>query len=285
MTDLIDLIFVIITNLGSELFLLATLPIIYYYRREIGLKLATIVLVGIWLTHLLKAYFKIERPPQENWKVSASGYSFPSGHSTNATTYWGYLAYRFREHKFFAILSIILIPLIAYSRMYLGVHRLEDIIGGFIVGLFSIVLIELLSSKKIHNKIALNLGIILAIILPALLVLLTYDAAGSFISEVEISMKTMGAFSGIYVGYLIAEANNLHLPDADNIVDVAIRSVIALILVMVFYLLNKLIEIILVTYVLYWLMGFSITLIVPLILMKGVKNEKPMERVTSWAER
>ncbi len=265
MSDIVDLLFVIITNLGSELFLLATLPVIYYYRKEIGLKLATVVLIGIWLTHFLKAYFKIERPPEELWKVSASGYSFPSGHSTNAASYWGYLAYRFRKYRVFVLLSFLLIILIGYSRIYLGVHRFEDIIGGYLVGLFSIALVEVLSNRRVHEEISLGVSISFMIILPAILVYITYIVAGSFISDVEVAIKAMGAFSGIYVGYLIAESKSMHLPDTDNLVELAIRSIIALLLIIVIYLLNKFVMISLLTYVLYWFMGISITLIVPMI--------------------
>jgi len=265
---MVDYLFILITNLGSELFLLASLPIIYYYRREIGIRIATIVLTGIWLTHILKAYFKIERPPEKFWKVSASGYSFPSGHSTNAASYWGYLAYRSRNHRILAIIFILLIPLIGYSRVYLGVHRFEDIIGGFIVGLFSIILIEFLFRSDIKNRFNLYSGLVTSIILPLLLAFATFIVAGGFISEVEVAFKTMGALSGVYFGYIIAENKQIHLEDTDKVSEIAIRSIIALVLIMIIYLLNKLTSTMLLTYVFYWFMGLSITLLVPIIIKK-----------------
>lgn len=268
MSSIIDYLFILITNLGSELFLLITLPIIYYFRREIGIRIATIVLTGIWLTHILKAYFRIERPPKELWKVSASGYSFPSGHATNATSYWGYLAYRLRNRKILAIIFTLLIPLIGYSRVYLGVHRLEDIIGGFIVGLCSIILIEFLFGSGIRERLNIYTSLVISIILPLLLSLSVFLVAGGFISEVEVAFKTMGALSGIYFGYIIAEAKQFHLEDTDKVPEITTRSLLSLVLIMLIYVVNKLISILALTYMFYWLMGVSITLLVPIIIKK-----------------
>ena len=78
-----------------------------------------------------------------------NSYSFPSGHSLIATTYYGFLIYLLLNSKskkttkvigsFFLIIFIILIAL---SRLVLNVHYLTDIIGGIFLGLiFLIVLI------------------------------------------------------------------------------------------------------------------------------------------------
>ncbi len=60
--------------------------------------------------------------------TSASGYSFPSGHTTaafaSAFTYYRLLP------KWFGIPALLLATLIAFSRLYLGVHYPGDIIGG-----------------------------------------------------------------------------------------------------------------------------------------------------------
>ncbi|MFK7904035.1 MAG: phosphatase PAP2 family protein [Chitinophagales bacterium] len=60
-------------------------------------------------------------------------YGFPSGHTSAAVTVWGGLALLFRK-KWLTYLSIALIILIPFSRVYLGVHFLADIIGGYILG-------------------------------------------------------------------------------------------------------------------------------------------------------
>ncbi len=60
-------------------------------------------------------------------------YGFPSGHTSVAVTVWGALALMFRK-KWLTYLSIALIVLIPFSRIYLGVHFLADVIGGYVLG-------------------------------------------------------------------------------------------------------------------------------------------------------
>lgn len=60
-------------------------------------------------------------------------YGFPSGHTSIAIAFWGALALLFRR-RWLSIISISLILLIPFSRIYLGVHFIADVIGGYLVG-------------------------------------------------------------------------------------------------------------------------------------------------------
>lgn len=71
-----------------------------------------------------------------------STFSFPSGHAIIAVTFYGFLTYYFWQKSksqaqkyFIAALGIILILLIGFSRLYLGVHYLSDVLAGYVVGL------------------------------------------------------------------------------------------------------------------------------------------------------
>ena len=75
--------------------------------------------------------------------VNATGWSFPSGHATAAMAVYGFIAYAiarampgFRERFEVIYCSTVLITLIGFSRMFLDVHYLTDILGGFLVGGF-----------------------------------------------------------------------------------------------------------------------------------------------------
>lgn len=78
-----------------------------------------------------------------------TSYSFPSGHSLIATTYYGFLIYLLKNskcdklYKKMGTISLtILIILICLSRLVLNVHYLTDVIGGVILGsIFLIILI------------------------------------------------------------------------------------------------------------------------------------------------
>ncbi len=79
-------------------------------------------------------------------RVLENGYnSFPSGHVTVATAMalivWMILPKKWRW------LSIVWILLVAYSRLYLGAHTPNDIVGAFAVGLISVCVVRLIPYK------------------------------------------------------------------------------------------------------------------------------------------
>lgn len=79
----------------------------------------------------------------ENMLIFVDGKSFPSGHATMATIFFAMLSYIFinTAHKrilkiLYSSLMIVLFLLVGFSRVYLNVHWLSDIIAGFSLGLF-----------------------------------------------------------------------------------------------------------------------------------------------------
>ena len=60
-------------------------------------------------------------------------YALPSGHTSIAAAIWGAMMLLFSQ-KWVKILSLSLIILVPLSRMYLGVHFLGDVLGGYIIG-------------------------------------------------------------------------------------------------------------------------------------------------------
>ncbi|MFK7946261.1 MAG: phosphatase PAP2 family protein [Saprospiraceae bacterium] len=60
-------------------------------------------------------------------------YGFPSGHTSIAVVFWGTLMLLFRK-RWLSILCVSLIILIPFSRIYLGVHFIADVLGGYLVG-------------------------------------------------------------------------------------------------------------------------------------------------------
>lgn len=103
------------------------------------------------LTVGLKLGFHRERPFFSDPLASESSYSFPSGHAGVSLAVYGTIAFiaarhltSIRARLAVLVAAAILILLIGFSRLYLGVHFLTDVIAGFSLGLAWVTLCVLL---------------------------------------------------------------------------------------------------------------------------------------------
>lgn len=93
---------------------------------------------GMLLNVLMKHAFHRARPSFDNPLLTLSSYSFPSGHVAGTTLLYGVLAAMlvskiaaWRRQVVIIVGAIALVMLVALSRVYLGVHYLSDVLGGF----------------------------------------------------------------------------------------------------------------------------------------------------------
>ena len=87
----------------------------------------------------LKALFARDRPLDQ--VIPATGYSFPSGHAFASTVFYGmmvYLVFRLTDRRWARVLAAVAGPLVilavGLSRVYLNVHFLTDVVGGWLAG-------------------------------------------------------------------------------------------------------------------------------------------------------
>ena len=73
--------------------------------------------------------------PYGNSMTTATGYSFPSGHTMNAASVFGGAAFRKELPKALRILPVVIMLLVAFSRNYLGVHTPQDTLVGIAAGM------------------------------------------------------------------------------------------------------------------------------------------------------
>jgi len=74
--------------------------------------------------------------PAGDAMTEATGYSFPSGHTTTAVPIYGGVAVTYgKKYKVVAAICIILALITGFSRNYLGVHTPQDVVVGFLLSM------------------------------------------------------------------------------------------------------------------------------------------------------
>lgn len=106
-----------------------------------------------------KAFYMRPRPSMVEKLVEVSNYSYPSGHSLSAATFYitiGLLLCEYYQHHrqrmviFF--LGVMMMLLVGVSRIYLGVHYPSDVLGGMALGAaWALVLPAIMSYRRLGN--------------------------------------------------------------------------------------------------------------------------------------
>lgn len=149
-TPLFNHVFYAITSLGFWLVIAcgtAAAIFVLWYRRKAELILPlTISIVSCQLlTYLGKLAFHRLRP--EGGVLDPFGYSFPSGHASISLALYGFCCFlgmqftqRWSTRINLLLLGALIAFLIGFSRLYLGVHYLSDVLAGYLVGTLSLAL-------------------------------------------------------------------------------------------------------------------------------------------------
>ncbi len=124
-----------VTQLGGEvIFIVAAVVVFWCVSKWEGYYLMTVAFCGTVLNQFLKLICRVPRPwvrdPKftivESARAEATGYSFPSGHTQNAIGLFGGMA-RWGGRRWVRLGLTVLALVIAFSRMYLGVHTPADV--------------------------------------------------------------------------------------------------------------------------------------------------------------
>ena len=140
------------SELAEPLVTFLLLALVYWcIDKRGGQLMAFNVSFACWLNQWVKRVFKIERPwvrdaritPVEAAVPGAGGYSMPSGHTTRAFATWGAAGYcackeqtfSQKAKKYIAWLLWLVVALVMFSRNYLGVHTMSDVLVALVVGI------------------------------------------------------------------------------------------------------------------------------------------------------
>ncbi|NLD17925.1 MAG: phosphatase PAP2 family protein, partial [Tissierellia bacterium] len=132
--------------IGSPKFLIPTISAfflftIYTNKRLFSLGLLISTAGSFILNHTIKTIFQRPRP-LDFMLMTETSYSYPSGHTMTNTCIYLFLAYYFSKDKddntkslYYAI-AIMISGIMGMSRVYLGVHYISDVVGGFLAAYF-----------------------------------------------------------------------------------------------------------------------------------------------------
>lgn len=157
-----------ITQLADPWFVVTFVTVVglvVVWRRDRWRMDLTVLVVSSGGAALLMTGIKllIERPRPSIGAVvaSASGFAFPSGHSTLAVAMFGAAAWvaarkvadRRKQLAIWA-LAVVLALLVGFSRLYLGVHWLSDVLGGFTLAALWLVLTITATTayRRLHHR-------------------------------------------------------------------------------------------------------------------------------------
>ena len=148
-----------ITFLGSATMVISItiLALIILKNKRIGIFMALDLILITICQHILKPIFGRIRPNILQL-VEETSYSFPSGHSLTAMAFYGFIIYllyksNLKYKKLYITLISILILLIGLSRVYLGVHFITDVLGGFTFSLFYLIIYITLIKKFLKQNV------------------------------------------------------------------------------------------------------------------------------------
>ncbi len=152
---------VLITHLGDwqtliGLTLLGTLWLLFRREWKLALLLAAGTMIGRGLVGVLKVLVGRARPEDGDLLVYVHGLSFPSGHATNSMMVYGSLAvllgFASPQRRAYLTAAVLLSLLIGTSRVLLSVHWPSDVVGGWALGLFWVLLTALIAQTLKRNS-------------------------------------------------------------------------------------------------------------------------------------
>jgi len=291
-------IFKAITYLGEPIVFIILVAVVFIiYDKSLAKNLALSLLIAVYLNEFFKNIFKDPRPAtnvdiDEVTAENPSGlvetsYGFPSGHTQTAVGTWGYLGHRFKDKPQFFIAPIILsiiVFLVSISRMIIGVHDLQDVIGGLLLGICFLTLfiyLEPMVSEKFNN-LSLTLKLIIVVVTSLFLFLLgtlLFPTSGKDLLPSPPSYTDTGGFAqvggvilGLGVGYILENEYINYQPSQLKLKWKLINLIITIVILFVIYFaleaVGDILNSVIFRYIRYALIAFILVYIVPWILTK-----------------
>jgi len=213
-TPFLDTVFGLITRLGEETVGVVVLCLIFWCVNK---RVAYGIGVTFFLSGLsvqgMKICFRLDRPwivdpalkPVPSAIEYATGYSFPSGHTQSATALFGPLGVKIKQ-KAIRALCFFAVFLVAFSRLYLGVHTLLDVAASLLLSFFLVLLTaKVFTFDTVNKKRELIISAIMVMYTAIIIIIAAALYSSGVIEQYYVSdcMKAAGAGAGFAVGMFV----------------------------------------------------------------------------------
>ena len=207
-----------ITMLGEETaFLVIALVLFWCVDKYLGYYILSVGFIGTIFNQFLKLWFRIPRPWvfDENFtileqaKEDASGYSFPSGHTQSAVGTFGGMAYTTHNRKL-RVAFILIAVLVAFSRMYIGVHTPLDVCVSILIAVGLIFLLKPIVFRRNGRYMPILFSFMLLMAIGFLCFVEFYPFPAdldthNYLSGVKNAYTLLGALLGLLAVYIVDE--------------------------------------------------------------------------------
>ena len=198
----------LITQLGEETaFLVIAMIVFWCVDKKKGYYLMAVGFAGTILNQFLKLLFRIPRPwildPDftilEQAREAAAGYSFPSGHTQMAVGTFGSLA-AVTNKRLVAAACITLAALVAFSRMYIGVHTPADVMTSVVIAVALILLLKPIAGKWDLREMNWVFGGLMLLTVGLMVFVQDYPFADVDVHNLESGAKNAYTMAGCVIG-------------------------------------------------------------------------------------
>lgn len=201
-----------VTTLGEETaFLVIALIVFWCVDKRKGYYIMSVGFLGTMANQFLKLLCRVPRPwvldPDftilEQAREAAAGYSFPSGHSQTAVGTFGCIAAT-TQKRWLKVGSIVIMVLVPFSRMYVGVHTLSDVLVGAGMALVLVGLLKPVVFRKDDRALKGLIAAMIALAVAFLLFVKLYEfAADMDAHNLESGYKNAYTLLGCLIGVAI----------------------------------------------------------------------------------
>ncbi|MBP3684292.1 MAG: phosphatase PAP2 family protein [Oscillospiraceae bacterium] len=198
----------LITQLGEETaFLVLALIVFWCVDKKRGYYLLAVGFAGTMINQFLKLLFRVPRPwildPDftilEQAREAATGYSFPSGHTQMAVGTFGALAATTKK-SWLRWACIVLAALVAFSRMYIGVHTPADVLTSVVIAVALILLLKPIAARWDQKEMHRVFGVLLFLTAALMVFVQDYPFENVDVHNLESGAKNAYTMAGCVIG-------------------------------------------------------------------------------------